>query len=96
MRTNHQITDEIAFTNSAAPLRVPAFCVIQKLDRSMASPGHQILATAVALIAMCESANVPFDDLIRKAIRITSDVEGPHTAHLQAVRDYARHELRGA
>lgn len=93
--TTTQLSDQVALFNSPAQLRVPAFIVIDALQKTKRQPGVQMLATAVALIAMCESANINFNDLIAKAIRVTSDVEGPFTSHLQAVRDYARHELLG-
>jgi hypothetical protein len=60
-----------------------------------AKPGEQVLGTAVALMAMCQSAGVSVDDVMRKAMRMMGDVEAPFTAHLQAVRDYASNELLG-
>jgi len=94
MYTSQHIRDQIALFTNAARLRVPAFFVINALQKTKRPPGEQILGTAVALLAMCESANVNFNDLITKAIRVMSDVEGPFTAHLQAVRDYAANEIR--
>lgn len=85
--------DQVALFNSPARLRVPAFAVIDALQKTKTQPGTQVLAAAVALRAMCESANLPLNDVLVKAGRIMGDVEGPFTSHLQAVRDYARNEL---
>ena len=94
MRSKASIQDQVALASSGARLRVPAFKIINSLQNSGARPGEQILATAVALIAMCESTGVNLSTVIAKAVRITSAVEGPFTSHLQAVRDYAGNELR--
>ena len=93
-RYNEHIADQVALFNNPARLRVPAFSVIDALQRASRRPGEQILATAVALIAMCESANLNFNDVVAKAIRVMADVEGPFTGQLQAVRAYAANELR--
>jgi len=76
-------------------MRRPAFLVIDAIqNNTQSSNGEKVVATMIALIAMCESAGVPFDDVFQKAINMTRDVEGPFTAHLQAIRDYARDQLR--
>ena len=89
----HTVRDQIAYFNDASALRRPAFAVINGLQQTEAKPGDQVLGTAVALIAMCESIGVSFDEVVRKAVRVMNDVEGPFTSHLQAVRDYATGEL---
>lgn len=94
LRSTDGIRDQIALFNAPARLRVPAFRIIDVLQKSNRRPGEQMLAAAVTLVAMCEAINYPLSDLIAKAVRVTSDVEGPFTAHLQAVRDYAANELR--
>jgi hypothetical protein len=94
MYSPHHIRDQIAMFSDASRLRRPAFAVIDGLQQSDAIPGDQILGAAVALLAMCESANVPFHDVVTKAANAMSVVEGPFTSHLQSVRDYARRELR--
>lgn len=94
MRSTQSIRDQVALASNPARLRVPCFKVIDALQKTKARPGDQILAAAITLVAMCESAGINFNDLIGKAIRMTSDVEGPFTAHLQSVRDYASYELR--
>lgn len=95
MFSTQSLRDQIALQSRPALLRQPAFAVINALQRTKARPGEQVLGAAVALVAMCQSANVPLDDLIRKALSIMGDVEGPFTAHLQSVRNYAANELLG-
>ena len=95
MLSSQSLRDQIALHSRPARLRQPAFAVINALQRVNARPGEQVLGTAVALLAMCQSAGVSIDDVIRKAMRMTGDVDAPFTAHLQAVRDYAANELLG-
>jgi hypothetical protein len=92
--SRYALTDQVRLAASPARLRRPAFLVIDALQRSEVTGGEQILGTAVALLAMCESANVPLQDVLTRAANITADVEGPFTSHLQAVRDFAAKELR--
>lgn len=66
--------------------------VIERVQDS--TPGEQILGTAVALMAMCESANVHLGDVLTFAGRVMHDAEGPFTSHVQAVRDFAAGEIR--
>lgn len=88
------LSDQVRLASSPRRLRVPAFLVIDALQRSERNGGEQLLGTAVALRAMCESAGVSIDEVMRKAVAMTPDVEGAFTHHLQAVRDYAAHHLR--
>lgn len=91
------LADQVRLCADASKLRRPAFLVIDAIqNNTQSSNGEKVVATMVALIAMCESSGVPFDDVFQKAINFTRDVEGPFTAHLQAIRDYARDNLRGA
>jgi len=87
------VRDQIAFFANAADLRRPAFAVIDGLQLTHAKPGAQILGAAAALIAMCESANIPLNDVLVKATRALNDVEGPYSTHIRAIRDYAAHEI---
>jgi hypothetical protein len=88
------LADQVRLASSPARLRRPAFMVIDALQRSEVTGGEQLLSLAVTLRAMCESANVPLGEVLSRAASITADVEGPFTAHLQAVRDFASKELR--
>lgn len=87
------VRDQIAFFANAADLRRPAFAVIDGLQLTDSKPGAQILGTAVALIAMCESANIPLQDVLTKASRALADAEGPYSTHIRSIRDYAANEI---
>lgn len=85
------IRDQIVFASPPA-LRVPAFRVIDRTDGF--TPGQQLLGTALALVAMSEAIGMNPHDLIVVARNAMADVEGPFTYHLQAIRDYAKHEIK--
>lgn len=87
----HVIADQLSFLSNPARLRKPAFSVISRVQNF--TPGEQLLGTAVALVAMCESANINLGDVITRARNVMRDAEGPHTSHIQAVRDYAANEI---
>lgn len=90
------LADQVRLCADASRLRKPAFLVIDALQSDEKSTGgEKIVGAMVALLAMCESCNVPLDDVVAKAMNFMRDVQGPFTYHLQAVRDYARNELRG-
>lgn len=91
--TPRNVRDQIVFFTNAADLRRPAFAVINGLQLTDAKPGAQILGCATALIAMCESANVPLQDVLSKATRALNDAEGPYSTHVRAIRDYAANEI---
>lgn len=88
----HTIRERIAFAVSAAGLRVPAFRIIDALQGS--HPSHQMEALALALTAMAQTLNLNPHDLVERAKRQLPDAEGPFTEQLQAIRDYAKGELR--
>lgn len=70
---------------------------VKQIDRVQTqSPANQLVATAIALVAMAEAAGIdPFDAVV-VAKRAMSDAEGPFTHQIQAVRAYAAEELRRA
>jgi len=86
------LADHIALTNNPARLRAPAFAAITRLQS--AAPGEQVLGLALALVVICESANVSLSDVIGKAVRMSAAADGPFVPHIQALRDYAAKELR--
>lgn len=91
MVSDSGIRDQIVFASPAA-LRVPAFRVIDRTDGF--TPGQQLMGTALALVAMCEAIQLDPHELIGMARNAMADVEGPFTYHLQAIRDYAKHEIK--
>lgn len=88
---SHTIRDGVRYLYNAARLRLPAFMVIQRLDAC--TPGEQIVGTAVALIAMCQGANISLSDVLSVAGNALSDADGPFQSHIAAIRDYAANEL---
>lgn len=87
----HTVRDQIRFLCNPARVRVPAFRVIERIQDC--TPGEQILGTAVALVAMTQSAGIHLDDVMRVAFNLMNDAEAPFTSHLKAVRDYAVGEI---
>lgn len=86
-----QLADMVTGINNAGRLRVPAFAVIDRIQNY--SPGEQVLGAAVALVAMAEAARIDLPRLMSMAHNVMADIEGPFTYHIQAIRDYAKHEL---
>lgn len=86
------VSEHLSLFSNAAAVRIPAFEVIHRMQGK--HPAIQLLATAVALKAMTDAAGVDLSDLLHMAGRVITDAEGPFTAHIQAIRDYAAGELR--
>lgn len=57
-------------------------------------PSMQIFSTAVALVAMCDAVELDPHDVVIIANRAMNDLESPFTHQIQAIRDYAKSELR--
>ena len=74
-------------------VRAPAFKVIERVQGL--DPAVQITASAVAVCAMAEAVGLSMRELICVAENTLRDCEGPHTEHIQAIRDYAKGELLG-
>lgn len=86
--------DRARNASTVAVLREPAFIVLDRVQRL--DPADQIRAVALALTAMCEGVGISPHDLVYASQRMMSDAAGPHTVHVQAIRDYAENELRRA
>ena len=91
MISNVAIRDQITFA-TPPDLRAPAYRVIDRTDGF--SPGQQLMGTALALVAMSEAVGLNPHELIVFAQNAMADVEGPFTYHIQAIRDYAKHEIK--
>lgn len=89
--SSHTIRDQISFLCSPAKVRVPAFQVINRLDGQ--APGEQLMGAAVAIVAMAEAVGLNPQELITRAKRCMSEVDGPYTTHIRAIRDYAANEI---
>lgn len=88
----HTTRDGISLLANPARLRVPAFQIINRMQHIR--PAEQVLGTAVALVAITETLGVNLSDLMAQAKNVLRDVDGPHTAHIQAIRDFAANEMR--
>lgn len=88
----HVVRDQIRFLCNPARVRKPAVMALSRVQDC--TPGEQLLGLAVALRAMCESANISLDDVMYTAGNIMAHAEGAHTHHIQAIRDFAANEIR--
>ena len=87
----HVVRDQLKFLCNPARVRRPAIAVLTRVQDY--TPGEQMLGIAVALRAMCESANISLHDVMTTAGNLMAHAEGPHTHHIQAIRDYAANEI---
>lgn len=90
----HSIRDAISFASSPARLRMPAFEVINGLQRH--PPAVQMDALFVAAVAMSQTLGLDPHEMVVRARRILPDAEGAYNSgdQLAAIRDYAKGELR--
>lgn len=91
MLSQQAIADRIGCI-SPAGVRPLAFRVIDRVQGN--DPAAQLVATAVALVAMSEACGLRMRDVINVAENCIRDCEGPYTEHIQAIRMYANHEIR--
>ena len=85
------IRTRIGFFNDAAPLREPAFRVINLIQDEQADV--QILALATSLYAVCDALQLDPHDLLQKVDRARHHIDGPFQSHFKAIREYAQGEL---
>jgi len=88
----HVVRDQIRFLLNPARVRRPAVAALSRVQDF--TPGEQIVGLAVALRAVCESANISLEDVMAVSANIMRDAEGAHTHHIQAIRDFAANEIR--
>ena len=65
------------------------------VDAGQDEPAVQVLATALALTAMCEALNVNVRDLLVTCERMKNDLDGPYVGTFSAITEYARKEIGG-
>ena len=85
------VKDRIGFFHDATGLRTPAFKVINLVQDE--DPANQILATATALVALCEAIGADPHDLISKINRAKHHIDGPFSTQYRAIVEYARGEF---
>ena len=67
---------------------------VQQINHvQQAPPADQLVATAIAIVAMSEACGLNPHDVIAVANRAMNDAESAFTHQVQAIRDYARSEL---
>src|SRR4051812_40087018 len=86
------IRDRITFATNAERLRRPAFHTISALQQH--DPAVQMDALFLTAVAMADVLGLDSHEMVTRAKRIMPDAEAAHTLHIQAVKDYARGELR--
>ena len=91
------LRDQIRLAHRAALIRRPAFATINTIQSLAHSSraGDAVLGVAAALIAICETNDIPVADVLRKAEAMVNDASR-HSPLIDALRDYARNELNEA
>ncbi|WP_406853367.1 hypothetical protein WEU32_06935 [Brevundimonas sp. BH3] len=85
------IKDKVRTRSTVSTLREPAFAQLTRL--SDVEPADQISAIFLAATAMAEACGLDPHEEVQRSQRMMSAAEGPFTAHVQAIKDYARNEL---
>lgn len=92
MLTAATVRDRISFRSSLAPLKVPAFRVIDALQDQPADV--QLEALALTLATMTRSLGVDAHGLITRAHRQLSEADAVRNPHIEAIAAYAAGELK--
>jgi hypothetical protein len=86
------IGDRVRTASTVSTLREPAYAVISRIQNT--DPADQVRAIFLAATVAAEACKLDPHEEVERAKRMMSDAEGPHTIHIQALRDYAEGELR--
>ena len=90
--TSRSLRDKLAFAH-APSLRQPMYAVVDAVQSAPAQ--YQVLAPALALIALARGAGLDPIEVFRQAERMIADVDGPFSGQWQAALAYAKGELNG-
>ncbi|RVU03579.1 class I SAM-dependent methyltransferase [Novosphingobium umbonatum] len=85
------IGDGVKIASTVAGLREPAFRICDRMQDI--HPSDQVRALFLAAAVTAEAVGVDPHDEIERARRMCAQAEGPHTYHVQAIRDYAAEEI---
>ncbi len=85
------IGERARHSSDVAALREPAFAVIHRMEG--VPPHLQFNALALAFVVAAQALGLDPHEEVQRAGRKIADAEGPHTTHVQAVRDYVANEL---
>lgn len=88
------IGDRVRTDSTVAKLREPAFLLLSRIQDE--NPSDQVRALYLVAAVIAEAIGIDGHDALNSARRMLSTAEGPHTVHVQAIRDYAQNELRHA
>lgn len=86
------INDKISFFSDLPSLRVGAFGTLDAMQR-VPNKAVQYLGPIVATVAMAEALGRDPHEDIGRVRRMMGTLEGPFTAEVQAIREYAKGEL---
>lgn len=86
------IGDRVRTDSTVALLREPAFALLSRIQD--ANPSDQVRALFLVAAVISDAIGIDGHDALNSAKRMLSTAEGPHTVHVQAIRDYADGELR--
>ncbi|MFZ4166481.1 hypothetical protein [Brevundimonas sp. NPDC058933] len=86
------IGDRVRTDSTVAKLREPAFLLLSRIQDE--NPSDQVRALYLVAAVIAEAIGIDGHDALNSAQRMLSTAEGPHTVHVQAIRDYAQNELR--
>jgi hypothetical protein len=91
MHSLNSISERARHSSSVAALREPAFRVINRMEDL--APDVQVNALFLAAVVVAEALGLDIHEEVARAGRKVAAAEGPFTAHVQALRDYAKGEL---
>ena len=86
------VRDKLRYFSNGAGLRKPMVQVINAVQDLQ--PHVQILAVAIALEAMCDGINHDAMAVVNQVRRAKQDVRSPFSQQYDAMREYAKGELK--
>lgn len=85
------IADRVRHDSTVGRLREPAFRICDRMQDL--NPSDQVRALFLAAVVVAEAVGVDPHEEIERCRRMCAQAEGPHTYHVQAIRDYAAAEI---
>lgn len=89
----HTVNDRISWFTDLPALRRGAFSVIDTMQ-TIDNRAVQYLGPIVASVAMAETLGRDVHEDIQRVRRMMSDLQGPFSEEIRAIRDYASGELK--
>lgn len=88
------MADRVRTDSTVATLREPAFMLLSRIQDL--NPSDHIRALFLTACVVADACGLNPHEEVERGYRIMGAAEGPHTVHVQAIRDYAENELRRA